>query len=310
MATHNELRLTNRTELGSSGVTVPALCLGTSPLGGNPQIYGYDVDSLTAMDTIKATFRSSLRFLDTSNEYGGGESERRIGNVIRLGLMPPDFVLATKADPKNNDFSGKRVMDSFEESKARLGVETFDVFYLHDPERFPFADLAAPGGALAAMAELKNEGLVRSIGVAGGDLGILKNYVKTGHFDVVLSHNRYTLLDQSANDLIDSALAHGMSFVNAAPYASGLLAGLSQRAQRYQYREPGEHTIKSRNALLELCDEYEVELAAVALQFSMRDARIASTVVGVSHPARVETLIRNALVNIPEELWDLIPQAS
>jgi D-threo-aldose 1-dehydrogenase len=294
-------------QLGHAGPSVSELCVGTSPLGGMPALYGYNVETETAIATVEFVIKEpSITFLDTSNNYGSGESERRIGEAIRrLGGLPDGFVVATKADPAPGDreFSGSRVLESFAESLDRLGLQRVPVFYLHDPEAFDFDDLIAPGGAVDAMKELKRRGLVDVIGVAGGDLDAMRRYVDTGAFDILLNHNQYTLLDRSADDLIDHAVGAGLSYVNAAPYASGLLAKPVEDHPRYQYREPSADILARTQRLRDVCDRFGVPLAAAALQFSMRDQRVSSTVVGVSSPARVEELLRNSAAHIPSELW-------
>jgi D-threo-aldose 1-dehydrogenase len=223
--------------------------------------------------------------------------------MSRAGGMPDGVVIATKADPDGRDFSARRVRRSFEESCERLGVERFDLFHLHDPERFSFEEITAPGGALDGMRQLKEEGLVTAIGVAGGDLEAMDRYVDLGAFDVLLNHNRFTLLDQSASALMTKAVELGMTYLNAAPYASGLLAKPLEHAPRYQYREPDPAVIARTERLRTLCDSHGVELAAVALQFSTRDPRVTSTIVGVSHPDRVRELVVNREAEIPDELW-------
>lgn len=295
----------DRTELTPGGPLVTELCVGASPLGGMPQTYGYDVDEDRAIATVLRTFESPIGFLDTSNNYGRGESERRIGEAIRRrGGLPEGFVIATKADPVPGakDFTGERVLASFGESMQRLGLERVPIFYLHDPEFFDFADIAR-GGAVDAMVELKKRGLVDRIGVAGGDLDEMRRYVDTGAFDILLNHNRFTLLDRSASPLIDHALAAGLAYVNAAPYASGMLAKPPTAEPRYQYGMPSDEVIARTARLRELCARHGVPLAAVALQFSTRDPRVSSTLVGVSSPDRVDELVANLEVEIPAELW-------
>ncbi|WP_102194697.1 aldo/keto reductase [Microbacterium aurantiacum] len=293
--------------LGDSGPYVSELCIGTSPLGGMPAIYGYDVEAETAIATVEYAIEApSITFLDTSNNYGSGESERRIGEAIRrVGGLPKGFVVATKADPAPGDreFSGARVLESFAESLDRLGLERVPVFYLHDPEAFDFDDLIAPGGPVDAMRELKRRGSVDVIGVAGGELDAMRRYVDTGAFDILLNHNQYTLLDRSADQLIDHAVGSGLAYVNAAPYASGLLAKPWVDRPRYQYREPSSDVLARTRRLQDVCASFDVPLAAAALQFSTRDPRVTSTVVGVSSPARVEQLVYNAATHIPSELW-------
>ena len=165
------------------GLSMPNICLGTSPLGGMPDTYGYDVDEAQAVATIRHALDCGLTFIDTSNEYGDGESERRIGTVLReLGASGQRVVIASKADPARAQriLDGDRVRESFAESAARLGVDRLDVYYLHDPERFDFADMVKPGSSLDAIRELKAQGLVGLIGVAGGDLGEMRRYLDTG----------------------------------------------------------------------------------------------------------------------------------
>ncbi|WP_350353221.1 aldo/keto reductase [Microbacterium sp. A8/3-1] len=285
---------------------LPPLCVGASPLGGMAQTYGYDVDESTAIRTVRHLLESPVRSIDTSNQYSGGESERRIGQAFAdAGGVPDDFVIATKADPLPGDggFSGDRVHRSFQESTERLGGARFGVYYLHDPEWFDFDTMVGPNSAVEAMVALKRDGLVDAIGVAGGDLDEMRRYVDLGVFDVLLNHNRYTLLDRSADSLIDHAIESGVAFVNAAPYASGILARPAAAQPTYQYRPPSPEIVATTARLREACARHGVPLPAVALQFSTRDPRITSTVVGVSAPQRVDELVENAGIDVPAALW-------
>jgi D-threo-aldose 1-dehydrogenase len=292
-------------DLGRTGLRVTDICIGTSPLGGMPQTYGYNVEASSAEAAVREVFSSPFNFLDTSNGYSDGESERRIGNVIRDQGLPDTFVLATKADPAQgaSRFPGSRIRQSFDESVARLGLDKIPLFYLHDPERFPFEDLTAPDGVVAAMLDLKADGLVAHLGVAGGDLDAMQAYVGTGAFDVVLNHNQFTLMDQSAESLIDHATAAGVAFVNAAPFAGGILAKGPALQPRYVYRQADRQTTARVEWLQTVCAKHNVELGAVALQFSTRDERISSTVVGISKAERVGQLLRYANTPITDALW-------
>src|SRR5919206_3440116 len=159
---------------GRTGLAVTPICIGTSPLASMPALYGYAVDAERAEATVEAVLDGPLRFLDTSNNYGGGSAEERIGAVLRRrGGLPRGFVLATKVDPdpQTGDFSGDRVRRSAEESLTRLGLDNVPVLYLHDPEfHLTFEQAMAPGGAVEALVELRDEGTAAHIGVAGGDI--------------------------------------------------------------------------------------------------------------------------------------------
>jgi D-threo-aldose 1-dehydrogenase len=293
-------------ELGSTGLAVTPLCVGTSPLASMPNLYGYEVETDRAVATMRHVFKGPMNFVDTSNGYGNGSSESRIGAALReIGGLPDGFVLATKVDPDpaTGDFSGKRVRISVEESLERLGVDHLQLLHLHDPERISFGEAMAPGGAVEALIALRDEGVVDHLGVAGGPIDELRRYVGTGAFEVVLTHNRYTLLDRSAGPLLDDAAARGVAVLNGAPYAGGMLVKGPKAQPKYGYR-PGGADILSRVAAMErACKAHEVPLAAAALQFSMRESRIASTVVGISAPERVEQTLALAEWPIPELLW-------
>ncbi len=291
--------------LGSTGLEVTPLCVGTSPLGNTPLPYSRDVPEEDAVATIRRALASPINFLDTGNNYG--DAERRIGIVLRdHGGVPAGFVLATKVDRDmaTGDFSGDRVRRSVEESLERLGLDRLPLVHLHDPERLTFEAATAPDGPLEALQALKEEGVIAHLGVAGGPIDLLRRYIRTGAFSVVLTHNRYSLIDQSAEPLFEEAGELGVAVLNAAPFGGGVLAGAPQAQGYYGYREAGPEILARIEALHAACARHDVPLAAAAVQFSTRDPRIVSTVVGVSKPERVDRLVELARTPIPPELWD------
>ena len=293
--------------LGATGIRVPPLCVGTSPLASMSALYGYDVDEERAVATVEAAFAGPIPFLDTSNGYGEhGEAEQRIGIAVRrAGGLPDGVLLATKVDPAHgsDDFSGERVRRSLEESLERLGVDRVPLLHLHDPERIPFEDGVARGGPVEALVELRDRGLVDAIGVAGGPVPLLQRYLDTGAFDVVLSHNRYTLLDRSAEALFAAASAAGLGVLNAAPYGGGMLVKGPGVQAKYAYGERDAGVADAARAMAEACVRAGVTLAAAALQFSTRSAHVHSTVVGVSSPARIAQTVELATTPVPDDLW-------
>lgn len=296
-------------DLGRTGLVVSEVGLGTSPLGGGmSEAYGHRVAPADAALTARELLSGPITFIDTSNEYSDGVSERLIGEAIaERGGLPDGFLVATKVDPlggwRAQEWPASRIVDSFRESTERLGLETLPLLYLHDPDRLPFDVMTAPGGAVDALVGLKDEGLVGHLGVALGDVSQALRYLDLGVFEVVLNHNNYTLLDQSAEPLIARATELGVGFVNAAPFASGVLAKGVTGGARYRYGPVSASTAARVTRVQEVCARFDVPLAAAALGFSLRDPRIASTIVGVSAPGRVQQLVAYAEVPIPDELW-------
>ena len=292
--------------LGPTGLQVTPLCIGCAPLGDMPDTFAYSVPEDQALATLRAAFAGPINFLDTAASYGDGESERRIGLVLKeLGGVPPGCVLATKADRDlaTGEFSGEQMRRSVERSLRLLGVERLDLVHLHDPEHADFDAIMAPSGAVDVLHQLKDEGIIAHLGVAGGPADLMLRYVETGAFEALITHNRYTLLNRSANTLLDVAAKRGLAVLNAAPYGSGILAKGPDTYARYAYQDAPEQMVERARRLQEICRRYDVPLAAAALHFSLRDPRITSTIIGISKPERIQQTLELYAQQIPDELW-------
>jgi D-threo-aldose 1-dehydrogenase len=272
-----------------------------------PDTFAYAVGEERALDTFRAIFDGPVNFVDTAASYGDGESERRIGIVLReRGGLPPGFVLATKADRnlQTGDFSGDQVRRSVERSLRLLGLDRLQLVHLHDPEHTTFEAAMAPGGPVEVLQRFKEEGIVEHVGVAGGPIDMMNRYVETGLFEVAISHNRYTLLNAAADPFWDLCRARGVAALNAAPYGSGILAKGPSAYPRYAYQDAGGDIVERARRLEDICARFGIPLAAAALQFSLRDSRIVSTIVGITEPERLTQTLELAAVPIPPELWD------
>jgi len=290
--------------LGTTDVVTSAVVAGGSPLGGGMEwAYGDGISHAEAVDLVTAIADSPIRGIDTSNMYGRGDSERRIGAALtRIGGVPEDFTVFTKTDALDGDYSADRMRRSFEESAERLGIDRFGVLYLHDPEHATTIEAAtARGGAVEGMLALKDEGRVQHIGLAGGDSRVMSQYLDLGIFDVLLTHSRYSLVDRSADALIDQARADGLGVVNAAVFGGGLLAKPAT-ATKYGYRDAHPAVLDAVRAMDAACVRHGVTLATAALQFSLRDPRIDATVVGFTRPERIDATVTSAQTPLSDEL--------
>ena len=302
----NENTLLQTRSLGNTGLLVSPLCAGCAPLGDMPDTFGFSVAKERAHETLRAVFESPINFLDTAAAYGDGESEARIGEVLReLGGVPSGYVVATKADRdlSTGDFSGEQMRRSIDRSLRLLGLERLPLVYLHDPEHASYEHIMSPGGAVEVLVGLKEEGIIEHLGVAGGPIDLMIRYVETGHFEAAITHNRYTLINRSAIPLLDRGAELSVPILNAAPYGSGILAKGPDAYARYAYQDAPSELIEAVRKMSEICQEHDIPLAAAALQFSTRDPRVVSTIVGLSRPERVGQTLELATLPIPEELW-------
>jgi len=301
----------NNIPLGGTGFDVSPICVGTSALGSFPAQYGYEVTEEKAVETILRVFKGPFNFIDTSNEYGGGASEERIGRAIKeIGGLPSGVVLATKVDPLPGsvDFSGERVFASIEESLVRLGLSSLQVVYFHDPEKISFEEGVRKGGPLEALLKLRDEGVIKAVGIAGGPIDLMLQYLATDSFDAVISHNRFTLVEQTARPLLEDAAKRGVAFVNAAPYGGGMLVKGPDLHPNYCYSPASEATKERVRKMEMLLNSYNIPLAAAALQYSLREKQITSTIVGMSTPDRVEETVRLSKIQIPDDVWKELNQ--
>lgn len=305
--------LPTRRPLGATGLDVTAVCIGGGPLGGMKAAFGYDTPEDRAVETVKAALDGPFRFLDTSAGYSRGASEERIGLALKqAGGLPDDMVLATKVDPdfETGEFDGAAVRRSIEGSLERLGVDRVDILHLHDPERISFEEAMAPDGAVAELVRLREEGIAGHLGVAGGPTSLLSRFLDTEVFEVLLTHNRWTLADRTADGVIQQAHDAGYGVINAAPFGGGVLARGSSAVNTYCYAPMSDETAAAIRTIEAICAEAAVPLGAAALQFSTRDDRIDSTVVGVSRPERIAEAAAWASFEIPDDVWSAILSAS
>jgi len=298
----------NKVRLGRTDLMVTPICFGTSGLGDMPETYGYGVDAARAHATIQAIFDGPANFLDTSRIYGDGRSEERIGTaILERGGLPEGFVVSTKLDrdPRTNVFDAGRARRSLELSLKALGLERIDLMNLHDPEHARSLDEATGReGALGELFRLKEEGLVKAVGLAAGNVDMMIPLLRDWDFDALITHNRFTIANRNAEAMMELATARGVAVINAAPYAGGILAKGSTEFSRYVYQEATGAVLDPIRRIEAICARHGVPPGAAALQFSMRDPRITATVCGVSKAERVRQTIDWANYAIPSALWE------
>ena len=285
------------------------------------------IDDDRTQRALEAAWDGGIRTFDTAPHYGLGLSERRLGAFLQ-GKPRDEFVVSTKVGrllEPNPDFAGGRdlahgfdvpddlvrvydpslsgVRRSLEASLERMGLDRIDVLYLHDPDVYDLERGLAEG--LPALATLRDEGLVRQIGVGVNDADVAARAVREGDLDLVMIAGRYTLLEQPAlAELFPACEERGVRIVDAAVFNSGLLATSTPNSDAtYNYAAVPEDVLQRAQALAAACAEFGVELPAAALQFPLRHPLVATVVVGTSRPEAVRQNVENMSVPIPDGLW-------
>ncbi|MFZ0493329.1 MAG: aldo/keto reductase [Acidimicrobiia bacterium] len=299
---------TDKSRIGRTNLTVAKICFGTSPLGDMPGTYGYSVGPERAKETIRAIFDGPCNFIDTSRNYGSGRSEQRIGEVIaERGGLSDGFVVSTKLDrdPETDRFDAARARRSIEQSLGVLGLDRINLLHLHDPEYArSMGQVSGPRGSIAELFKMKEEGLADAVGLAAGNVDVMMPILREWDFDALITHNRFTLVNRNAEAMMDLAHSKGIAVLNAAPYSGGVLAKGSASFHRYVYQEASEEILDPIRQIEVVCARHGVPTGAAALQFSMRDPRVTSTICGVSKPERIAETLEWAQWPIPDAVWD------
>jgi L-galactose dehydrogenase len=264
--------------LGNTGLQVSVLGFGASPLGG----VFHEVDANEGKKAVELAFRRGINFFDTSPFYGETKSE------IALGLPRSDIVVATKVGrygADTFDFSAARVTKSVEESLERLGLDYIDLIQCHDME---FVDLdQIVNETLPALLELKKLGKVRFVGITGLPLNIFKyvlDRAPAGSVDCVLSYCHYTMLDNTLDELVPYLQSKNVGIINASPLFMGLL---TRRGPPSWHPAPAEMLELAKQATAAV-DEVGLDIADVALRFSLKNPAISTTLVGMCTPRQVD----------------------
>ena len=312
--------------IGATDIEVTELSFGGAPLGA----VGDRITDDEAAAIMHRARDGGVRYFDTAPLYGHGLSEKRVGRV--LSQLPRDeFVLSTKvgrllvpadegeryagmrdAEPVaiRYDYSFDAVRRSLEASLARLGLDRVDILLCHDIDIWTHGDAqpgifeAAKNGALPALGKLREEGVVRAIGLGVNEWRVCSQVMEVMDVDCFLLAGRFTLLEQEPLDeFLPKCLERDVSIIIGGPYNSGILATDDRRRATYDYKPAPEHLWQKAQAIRRMCESHGVDPRAAALQYPLRHPAVAAVIPGVWAIEEVETNLDLFATDIPDALW-------
>ncbi|MDB6040629.1 MAG: aldo/keto reductase [Verrucomicrobiales bacterium] len=267
--------------LGKTGLQVPIVGFGASSLGQEFR----KIDLTDALRSVHVALDSGMNFIDTSPFYGRGMSEVMLG--IALREIPRDrYLMCTKLgryDLSHFDFSAKRVVESVDVSLHRMGLDHLDICLCHDIEFVPMQQIVDE--TLPALRKLKEQGKVRFIGISGYPMKIFRFVLEQASLDVVLSYNQYTLQNtRFADEMVPYLKTKSVGVMNAGPFSARLLTNAPLPKW---LKEPEEVKAAARRAAT-LCESRGVDIAKLALQFSVSNPDISTTIAGSANPENIK----------------------
>ena len=275
----------------------------------------------TAAAVVDAAWQRGIRFFDTAPHYGLGLSERRLGAAL-ADRSRDAYVLSTKVGrllvdnpagagqrdtegfdvpatlARRRDYSRDGVLRSLEASLARLGTDRVDIALVHDPEDHVEAALT---GALPALAELREQGVLGAIGLGMNYDSVLAGFVRRADVDVVLIAGRYTLLEQPALDgLLPLCAERGVAVLAAGVFNSGVLAN---PGGTYDYQAAPSEVVARAARIAAVCERHGVEPTRAAIALPAAHPAVACVLVGAETPAHVEANADQFAAPVPPALW-------
>ena len=306
--------------IGRTKVEIDVLGLGCAPLGGN----FVDLNYNQAAEIIKFALDSGIRYFDTAPWYGFGRSERVVGDQLRNS----QFIISSKVgrilkpgavdNPSNYgmvdplpfhpvyDYSYDGIMRSFEDGLQRLGLDQIDILLVHDIGEFQhgeenqrhFKDLSETG--YKAMDELRNNNVVKAIGLGVNENKVCLDALEIGNWDVFLLAGRYTLLEQTPLDtLFPKCKNAGTSIICGGPFNSGVLVG----REMWNYANAPKDVINKVKSLKKIAENYNIPLPAAALQFPLFNEIITSVIPGARSKNEFKQILQWFTLNIPIDFW-------
>jgi L-galactose dehydrogenase len=282
--------------LGTTGIKVPVLGYGASSLGA--EFRSIDLDE--AMRSVHTALDLGMNFIDTSPYYGRGMSEVLLGVALR-DVRRDQFTLCTKLGryaPDHFDFSARRVAESIDVSLERMKTNHLDIVLCHDIEFVDMNQIVEE--TLPAIERARRQGKVRFVGVSGYPMKIFRWVLERANLDVVLSYNHYTLQNTMLADLVPLLKQKGVGIMNAAPFSARLLT--NQRLPSWHKATPEVREVARRAA--EHCQQRGVDIAQLAVQFSIRHPDMATCIVGSANPANVRKWVQWAEKPVDQQLMN------
>src|SRR3954468_7174856 len=283
-----------RRPLGKTGLTLPILSFGASSLGQEFR----QVDVGEALRSVHVALDAGMNFIDTSPYYGRGMSEVLLGVALR-DVPRERYLLCTKLGryaPKHFDFSARRVVESVDVSLERMKVDHLDIVLCHDIEFVDMRQIVEE--TLPALRQVQKQGKVRFVGVSGYPMKMFRYVLDRTDLDVVLSYNHYTLQNTMFGELVPYLKEKGVGIMNAAPFSARLLTNAP--LPPWHKATPEVRAVCRRAA--EHCQSKGVDIAQLALQFSIRNPDMATCVTGSADPGRVRQWAEWAAKPIDQQL--------
>lgn len=337
-------RRTTRSPLGHTGISVPPIIFGTSYLGNLYRALSY----AEKLDLMRGWFQCIEKpvVIDTAGKYGAGLALEMIGKGLdELGIDAEDVMISNKlgwyripmtgnepdfepgvwADLEHDceqRFSYEGIIQCYDQGQALLGGRyKTDLVSIHDPDEY----LNAAGSpeereqrlleileAYRALADLKEEGIVKAVGIGAKDWKIIRELYAQVAFDWVMFANSYTLLrhPEAVREFMDRLEQDGVGVINSALFHGGFLTG----GDLFDYREvvagseEGKLLYEWRSRFYETCRVFHVDPVDACVHFGISHPAVSAIALNTSKPEKMQQNSHILDTHIPSEFWSVLKE--
>ncbi|MCC7355009.1 MAG: aldo/keto reductase [Anaerolineae bacterium] len=262
-----------------------------------------------AIEAVHRAVALGINYFDTAPMYGNGEAERLLG--VGLSALLPEaragLIVSTKVGwhpERPHRYDADSVHWSLEQSLRKLFTDRLGIVHIHYPLTDEHMDeMLGRGGAVEALERLKAQGVVGAISLGVRPHRFLRRAIMSRRFDAIMTPYDYSPLRASAAPIIELAAAHDVGVINASPYIGGLLAGVDPDLAAAQRPPDLARDLERARALWQWCQARNLDLGVLAMQFSLRNEHIATTLAGPRSMAEVEANVRHATTPVPRDVW-------
>ncbi|MHA1904632.1 MAG: aldo/keto reductase [Candidatus Thorarchaeota archaeon] len=266
-----------RRRLGKTDLEVSPIGLGAMQFSGGKGPFRFFLSALppeTQNEIVQVAINSGMNWIDTAEIYGGGESERAVSAGLKYAdSAPGDTIIATKWSPILK--RAKSISKSARKSTVRLEPYPIDLYQVHQPWSFSSMD-----AQMNEMADLVDEGIVRSIGVSnfGQEKMVLAHEILEERGIPLASNQvKYSLLHRNIenNSVLDTAKELGITIIAYTPLGQGILSGKFHRNPELLKQMPRfrarmlRRNLKKSQPLVEALEAIALEHDATAAQIAL-----------------------------------------
>ncbi len=301
------------THLGDTGLEVTRVGFGAWAIGGGGWEFGWGPqDDEQSIAAIHHALDQGINWIDTAAAYGFGHSEEIVGRALQ-GLSERPYVF-TKASLLEGP--GRRVVHNLKRDSLlreahasidRLGVEAIDLYQIHWP--IPDEDIEE---GFSALAELKEQGLVRHIGVSNFEVEQLERIQQIAPVETL--QPQYSLIEREVErEILPFAEREGIGVIVYSPMGSGLLTGRMTREriasmpdddwrkQDPRFIEPElSRNLEIADRLAVVAERHDTVPGAVAIAWALRNPAVDGAIAGFRSPEQVDPLIEAANLELSD----------